>query len=496
MKRTIAMCFAVLLILLCVMDAYAAGTEGTAAFNPETGSLTMPENKGNNGVLNGVELKPFYMLEGFCVPVPVDEDQFAGNQSDEQHLACYTTDKYAPGVIYLDYKVYDPIDEFIEIAENAERWYDMKIGGLDGMNDLQQETILISGHPARVYIMTVPSSSGDYSLGIMMFGRNNRICRIRLFSGPQNGATLADIPKVTMDDMQRLADAMVYDPAQATITTADGEIILSAKGGATTLSGGKKLQMTAVFANKDKVNKKAKNDTLEWSAVDAETGEPAVNLKMDKKGTITADKTLSAVQKVEILAVSPIFHTSAAYSLTLIPTATGLTAEPSALTFYRGESRKETIYAVLTPDTVPPEGIIWKAKPENIVEISSGENGTATVKPLAAGKTVITVKEPGGKSAKVKISVLEPVESVKLKAKGEAIPGGTVTLTAALSPKKAGNKSLEWSVIAGEDVATINAEGQLKIGKTAPEGTVITVTCRALGAPEPVTAMMDIIVEK
>ena len=67
-----------------------------------------------------------------------------------------------------------------------------------------------------------------------------------------------------------------------------------------------------------------------------------------------------------------------------------------------------------------------------------------------------------------------------------------MTVTAAMSPKKAGNKAVEWSLNVGEDIATISAKGQIKISKTAAEGTVITATCRALGAAEPVTATVDI----
>jgi len=42
----------------------------------------------------------------------------------------------------------------------------------------------------------------------------------------------------------------------------------------------------------------------------------------------------------------------------------------------------------------------------------------------------------------------------------------------------------------------INAKGRLKISKTAKPGTVITVTCKAVGAPEPVIAEKEITVEE
>ena len=106
----------------------------------------------------------------------------------------------------------------------------------------------------------------------------------------------------------------------------------------------------------------------------------------------------------------------------------------------------------------------------------------------------MTVKEPGGKSAKISIVVGDPVTAVALSAKGKAKPGGTVTLAAKLTPAKPVNKAVEWSVDVGEDVATINEKGQLKIQQGAAEGTVITVTCKALGAPEPITETIQVTV--
>ena len=48
-----------------------------------------------------------------------------------------------------------------------------------------------------------------------------------------------------------------------------------------------------------------------------------------------------------------------------------------------------------------------------------------------------------------------------------------------------------------ESIATITGNGQVRINKSAPVGTVITVTCTAEGAPEPVTATYQLeVVEK
>ena len=146
-------------------------------------------------------------------------------------------------------------------------------------------------------------------------------------------------------------------------------------------------------------------------------------------------------------------------------------------------------------DTVPPIGITWTPAKEGLLEIEAGEDGTAKIRPLAGGKTTVAVKEPGGKNAKLTVSVVDPVTEVALTAKGKAQAGKAVTLSAALSPKTAGNKELEWSLDVDESIATIDAKGKLKISKDAPAGTVITVTCTALGAPQPISATLKITVE-
>lgn len=169
--------------------------------------------------------------------------------------------------------------------------------------------------------------------------------------------------------------------------------------------------------------------------------------------------------------------------------------EPTEVLLYEGSDTAANARVVLDPDTVPLTGITWTLKKEGIVDMVAGEDGTAAFKALAVGKTQITVKEPGGKSATVNVNVVAPVTGIALTAKGKASPGKTVTVSAVLEPNHAGNKALEWSIDVDESVATINAKGQLKIAKDVVPGTIITITCKALGAPEPVTETLKITVE-
>ena len=117
------------------------------------------------------------------------------------------------------------------------------------------------------------------------------------------------------------------------------------------------------------------------------------------------------------------------------------------------------------------------------------------IRPLAAGKTTVQVKEPGGKNAKLTVNVVEPAADLELTVNGKAKPGSTVTVKETVLSKQAGNKTVEWKLDVGEDIATIN-KGKVRITETAEEGTVITVTCTATGAPEPIVKTVQIEVGK
>ena len=488
-------------------------------FDADTGSLTVPEDspegtmytvtavpsdggyslkltgKVTKGLITGETFEPFTMTEGFTVPVVSDEQVFGKTIMDERNLSFQTLDSSAPSSIFIDYKIYAPLDEFAEDAETADRMYDY--GNVtSGVEDLETESIQLGEHHARAQLMKVPNPSGDYSLGMLYYVRNNRIIRVRIFSEPQNGTAWEDLPKVTMGDLRKIAEQIVYDPSQASITVADGGISLSTKDGANVVSAGKKLTVNAAFASPEKVNKKAKNDGITWSVTEAETGNAPEGITVDKKGVLTAGKQTDRVTKVEVKAESPVFHTSATYSVTVIPAMKKLAVEPAEVFFYTGTDSQVTARAVPDPETVPATGITWTPAKQGIVEIvPDEENGSAVIRPVGAGKTTIAVREPGGKNAKLAVSVVAPAEELELTVSGKTSPGSTVTVKETVLPKQAGNKAVEWSLDVEEDIATIS-KGKVKITKTAPEGAVITVTCTATGAPEPIVRTVQITVGK
>ena len=108
---------------------------------------------------------------------------------------------------------------------------------------------------------------------------------------------------------------------------------------------------------------------------------------------------------------------------------------------------------------------------------------------------VVTVTEPGGKKGTVNVRVVPAVEDIELSLTGKAVPGGKVAVRADLLPKTAGKKDVEWSIDADEEIAGMK-DNKIRIAKTAPVGTVITVTCKALGAPEPVVRAIQFRIEE
>ena len=181
--------------------------------------------------------------------------------------------------------------------------------------------------------------------------------------------------------------------------------------------------------------------------------------------------------------------------VTVLPLAQKVAILSDGAYLYLGGDHALVLAAAGDPEGSRIGSVTWSVDKPEIASLTVNPDGTATLRPLAPGKVKVTATEETGKKGTASFTAADPVTAVEITAKGKAAPGSTVTLAAATTPAKPARKDVEWSVDAGGDVAVINAKGQLKISKTAAPGTVITVTCRALGAPEPVSATLQITVE-
>lgn len=441
---------------------------------------------GNNCIFNGISFSSM-SAEGFQIPYP-DGDTWMSSYS------FYVNDvfsyyRYEPEFLTIEASYYLPSspNNYAEDPEVARAEIEGDFASFENAAaDVQHDIFDMDGHPVGVMLGKVNGNGREYVTGYIIYIRNNRYLRMRVYN------TTEEPSQITLNDLKYLAYKIGYDEGQAPLSRAKAGFTVSSKDGSSSLTAGKNLQMVATFENTDIINKKAKNDGIAWSVVNAETGEEEPAATISKTGQLKIDKGLAAPVVLEVKAVSEIFGTEATFRVTAIPVVTGMVLEPAELFFYTGVEEAQTVKVTLTPDTVPPIDISWTPAKDGQVEITPVEDGVVSIKPLTAGKANITVKEPGGKNAKLTVSVVDPVEAVELAAKGGAKAGGTVTVTATLAPKSAGNKNLEWSIDVGEDIATIDAKGKVKINKDVPSGTKITVTCKALGAPEPVIATIEL----
>ena len=469
------------------LDAKApAGTLYTVTAEADNGDTVSFREyyPGPDCIMNGIEFRNT-SAEGFQIPTPSGESWgfYGSRYSNDVFNASGLNGKQQQLSIDASYYLPTAPNEYAEDPEVARAEFEKDLPEYSkGLEDVETEIFDLDGHPAALMMFNQTQPDNQYHVGCLFYLRNNRMLRVRAYNWG------GEVPPVTREDMKFLAYKIGYDENQAPLSRAKAKLAISAKDGAVSVTAGKALQLTAAFELTELINKKEKNDGVEWSVVNAETGAEEPAAAIAKNGQLKVDKSLAAPVELEVKAVSTVFGTEATYRVTAVPVVTKLTLEPEELFFYTGRDEAQTVKAVLEPDTVPPLGITWTPAKKDLLEITPVEDGTVSVRALAAGKTNIAVKEPGGKSATLKVSVVDPVQSLELTVKGAGKAGGTVPVNATIWPNGAGNKALEWSLDVGEDVATVNNKGQVKIAKTAPAGTKITVTCRALGAPEPIVA--------
>ena len=468
------------------------GTVFTITATPSDGSPEVSKTlKVLGGVLDSLDVRPLPLTEGFTMPLFMDDEGSCVFQQTNNNcfIVARSEGNAAQYLLGLE-ALTGTVEEMLENPEAAMRFLNdwaKEQAEAHGM-DYEQQFIEIDGHPALLMTGLVPKNENGNPvyIGYVMYVRNNAFARVCVESLLGQGAVFEDLPPVTMSDLTRLTEVMEYDPSQASVTLEDGQFTITEKEGKNVLTAGKRMQLKVEFSNPDKVNRNAKNDTVEWSVTDPATGEAPEEITIDKNGNLSVKNSLAEVKKVEVKATATYFNIENTYEVTAIPAVKKITAEPAELFFYTGTDASETVKAVLDPDTVPLLGITWTCQKKDFVEITDHEDGTATVRPVGSGRSAITVTEPGGKRFNLNVNIVEPVTEVVLSGKETARPGNSVNVTAALSPRNAGNKTVEWSLDVGEDIATVNERGQIRISKEAPVGTKITVTCIATGAPEPV----------
>ena len=461
------------------------------------------------GCLSNMILEPITLWNGFTAPAPYSQElKKAGAEDDYYNIEIgYDETALCDCTIRTFYT-----DVMAEDPEVAAAWYADNPNPLEeSVYEVQESEMLdIDGHPARLSIVRVMMDDQQVEQGVIEYLRNNGFLSWSIYILPANGTVTEDLPEIAMTDLRSAAKQIVYNPSAATVTADAGMLDIFTEGNPAFVTPGTKLQFSCAHASPEKV-KQLDEDLkrldpsdrslgctgIEWSVYEAESGSQVRGISISKNGSLSVNPSdLTERIKIEVKVSSPFFHTSAVYPLTVTPAVRKLSADPEKVVLFAGTDACITVKAVPDPESAMLTGLSWSMKKEGIVELTPVSDAEAVLTPLAAGKTTLTLSEAGGKKATVNILVAEPVTDLELSLTGKQVPGGTVTVKAVTTPQKPDVPDLEWSLDVGEDIATVNARGQVKISKTAPAGTVITVTCRALGAPVPVVRTILITVDE
>ena len=375
----------------------------------------------------------------------------------------------------------------------------------------EEESITLDGHPALLTLRPMYDDLDIFSgtLGSILYARNDTALLVSFITSNSSGG-------VTMDDLRAVARLIAYDEGNAAYSLEDGAFTLATEDGASYAFSGTSKALTVTFAHPEAFSRKIEtvfsqadirknaflNWSIRWEQEDGEQGDVPSQFQSGTRGSsppflvdaqniLHVKKGLTDVIHLEVTAEAAVFHTKVTLPLTVYPAVAKITPDRSELFLYAGTGTPGTVKVSLEPEAAPPIGITWTARRSGIVSIAPGDDGSAAFTPIASGSTPVTIASPSGKTARLNVRVVEPVQQVELALSGQPFPGGRVAVKSTLLPQTAANKQLEWSLNVDADVASINDRGRITISNQAAPGTKIIVTCKALGAPEPVVSTLE-----
>ena len=434
---------------------------------------------------------------GFAVAVPEGENWRTGisaNRQDGWIFRCVATGTGGATVV-VDARTDQIYTGFREDDLAAMSYYNENSFS-NAVKNLQSRDIRIDGHLAREYLFTVTDQNGQAThYGQICYCRNNQALTVRVLTTRQ-GAGADSLVPVTMKDLERIADGIRYEPDGSVIRREDAQLTLTTEEEKDFLVAGGHLQIIAEFANKDLINKDRKNNGIIWQIRDAETGEATDVASVNENDMLVLKRSLEKMTKLEVTAVSETFSTKASLVITACPSTRELSVEPAEICWFKNKDNQTvTVKAMITPDDIPLNLLTWTAFDGTRVEVTPSDDGTAVLTCLGEGNNSVRVTAPDGRKTAVMIRTVSAVESVKMKRQGKLTPGTMVIYTPIFTPATGILKDVKWTLDVGEETATIDGRGHLSINPQAVSGTVITVTCQALGAPEKVIATDQFTVE-
>ncbi len=149
---------------------------------------------------------------------------------------------------------------------------------------------------------------------------------------------------------------------------------------------------------------------------------------------------------------------------------TGVKLNKKSADLQKGKSL--TLKATIAPSNATNQNVTWTSSNKNVATV----NKNGKVRAIKAGSTVITVTtEDGNKTAACKVTVLEPVKSIKFNKKTYSVKKGkTVNLKYTIKPKNASNKTVSFSS-SDTKIATVDKNGKV-YGKKKGQVTITVTT--------------------
>lgn len=434
---------------------------------------------------------------GFSVNVPEGDNWRTGiseSREDGWMFRCVTTGS-GGATVAVDART-DPITTGFREDDLAAMSYYNEMVFPNTVKNLQSRDIRIDGHLAKEYLFTVTDANGQAThYGQISYCRNNQLLTARVFTNRQ-GATADTLIPVTMKDLDRIAEGIRYEPDENTIRREDAQLTVTTRNDESFMFAGDSLPLFAEFANTALINKKNRNNGIIWQVRDAETGEETAYARVNKGDVLNVERSLDKALKLEVTAVSETYGTKASCVVTVSPRIKNLSVQPAAIYWFRyTEKQPVTLKATAEPEGCPLNLLKWEPRDGRKLEVTPADDGTAVVRCVGEGPNSVKVTAPDGASVVVPVKVVTAVESLKLNRFGDAVPGGKVSYKTVLFPSRDTVNTVKWSLNVEADIAEINEKGVVTIRKETAPGTVITVTCQAIGAPEPVIATDEFTVE-
>ena len=216
----------------------------------------------------------------------------------------------------------------------------------------------------------------------------------------------------------------------------------------------------------------------------ATTSEPTTVSETEPTTTTSEPTTVS---KTEPTTVNKIPSTIPTTTKPVVKKVSKVGLSKKSVTLIKG--RNTTIKAKVSPKNATNKKLKWTTSNAKVAtvnqrgKITAKGKGTATIKVMAL--------DGSNKYAKCKVTVKQPVTSIKLnkktvtlKAKGSA-KQKTATLRATVSPKNANNKKVKWTSSKSR-IATVNSKGKVTAKKkgtcyviaTAKDGSKKSAKCK------------------